>query len=184
MFNFLHKKTKPTPLFFRVSKYINDNYESHSHESSIRFSLKPKEPSEPSKEEVKLFAEENVSLMKNLSSHINENNDSGFVDKLFFFINRSGEDDADIYRRAYIDRRLYSKIISDKTYRTSKDTIISLSASLHLTLCELNELLNTGGYALSHSSVRDLIIEYCFKSNIYDIDKINNILYHFKEKVL
>ena len=184
MFNLFQKKQKINPILIRVSKYVNDNYESHSQESPIRFSLKPKEPSEPSKEEIKLFAEENVNLLKNLSSHINENNDSAFVDKLFFFINRSGENDADIYRRAYVDRRLYSKIISDKTYRTSKDTIISLGAALKLTLCELNELLNTGGYALSHSSIRDLIIEFCFKSNIYDIGEINNILYHFKEKVL
>lgn len=184
MFNLFKKKKNDSPLLYLASKYINENLEKNTRESTIRFSLKEREKSEPSQEEIKQFANENKNLFNSLSMHINENNDTGFLDKLFYYINRSGENDADIYRRAYIDRRLYSKIISDKTYRTSKDTIISLGVALKLTLQELNDLLGSGGYALSHSSIRDLIIEFCFKRSLHDIDKINELLYYFKEKVL
>ena len=56
-----------------------------------------------------------------------------------------------VYKRALMDRRLLSKILSDKNYQPSKDTAIALCFALHLSLNQAVDLLNRAGYALSHS---------------------------------
>ena len=89
-----------------------------------------------------------------------------------------------VYKRALMDRRLLSKILSDKNYQPSKDTAIALCFALHLSLNQAVDLLNRAGYALSHSILRDIIIVYFLKNYIYDLNKINSFLYSMNEKII
>ncbi|MBR3356125.1 MAG: hypothetical protein IKG47_12395 [Oscillospiraceae bacterium] len=107
-----------------------------------------------------------------------------FVDMLLNLVNQKGIKDADVYHAAQVDRRLYSKIISDRSYKPSKDTCAALCFALRLSKNEALELLSKAGYTLSHSYVRDLMLEYFFEEKIYDINKINELLYYLDQKPL
>ena len=115
---------------------------------------------------------------------------ASFVQILSIYIQDSGLEGSQIYKKAQIDRRLYSRILSSlhlpvqNHYIPAKDTIISLAMALQLTLAETNVLFYKAGYAFSDAIRRDLIIEYFFRKQIYDIDMLNNTLYHFGEKTL
>ena len=90
----------------------------------------------------------------------------------------------DVYKNANIDRRLFSKIISNDTYTPSKNTIFALAISLKLNLKETESLLKSAGYAISHSSKSDLIIEYYIlhnQSQNYNIDELNFLLYQHQQ---
>ncbi len=113
-----------------------------------------------------------------------------FVQVLAKLIDESDMTSTQIYKKAQIDRRLYSKILSSlheepsKHYIPSKDTIISLALALELSLGEANALLYKAGYSFSDAIRRDLIIEYFFRNYIYDIDTLNDTLYRLGEKTL
>ena len=107
-----------------------------------------------------------------------------FVDKLLDYISVKHMRDAEVYKAAQIDRRLFSKIASDRTYKPAKDTCIALSFALQLTLSEANDILSRAGYALSHSSKRDIIIEYFFRERIYNLNDINDVLFRLEEKTI
>ncbi|MDR0909056.1 MAG: helix-turn-helix transcriptional regulator [Spirochaetaceae bacterium] len=83
----------------------------------------------------------------------------------------------ELYTRACIDRRLYSKIISKADYRPSKNTVIAFGLALHLGLSDMQNLLAKAGFALSNSSVFDLVILFCLENQIYKIDEVNELLY-------
>ena len=103
---------------------------------------------------------------------------------LFELIDRSGEKDSDIYKKAGIDRKLFSKIRSNPNYHPSKNTIIALALALQLNPDETEDLLSTGGYSLSDSSISDLIITYFLEKNIYDLFTVNAALDHYNQKTL
>ena len=100
-----------------------------------------------------------------------------FQEMLFRKIDELKLKDSSVYRKANIDRRLFSKIRSNKDYIPSKDTAIALGIALELNRVELNELLGKAGYALSRSLMSDVIIEYCIEKGIYDIHEINEFLF-------
>ena len=107
-----------------------------------------------------------------------------FVDALAMHISRRGMRDSEVYKAAGIDRRLFSKIMSDRKYKPSKDTAIALALAVRLTSDEADELLSRSGYVLSHSIKRDVIIEYFFCKGIYRLDDINEVLYALGERTL
>ncbi|MBR4150309.1 MAG: helix-turn-helix domain-containing protein [Firmicutes bacterium] len=109
---------------------------------------------------------------------------SSFQKELLRLIDRSGLTDPQIYRRAGIDRRLFSKIRSDENYRPSKRTVLALSAALELSLDEALDLLQCAGFTLSKSLDADLIFRFCFERHIYKIDDINDYLYYYGEELL
>lgn len=92
--------------------------------------------------------------------------------------------DSEVYKAAGIDRRLFSKIMSDFNYKPSKDTCVAFAMSLKLNVEETNDLLEKAGYILSHSIRRDLIIEYLITSGEYDIETTNDVLVQMGEKPL
>lgn len=107
-----------------------------------------------------------------------------FQTKLFEIIDSKELKDSDVYNEVNIDRRLFSKIRSNKDYHPSKDTIILLGIALKLEEEEIEELLSLASYSLPMNTTYDLIIRFCFKEHIYDVQQINEFLYDHKCKLL
>ena len=120
-----------------------------------------------------------------INQYIDDNKeDETFQTKLFEYIDKKGLKDSEVYNKVYIDRRLFSKIRSNKDYHPSKETIILLGIALELTENEIEDLLKSASYSLPMNTTFDLIIRFCFKERIYDIDQINNFLYDYNCKLL
>ena len=107
-----------------------------------------------------------------------------FSFELFRFIDAKGKDPVDIYKRANIDRKLFSKIRGNDEYIPSKKTAISLAIALELSLDETRIFLGRAGYTLSSGIISDVIIEYFISHGKYDIDEINSILLAYKRSPL
>ena len=100
-----------------------------------------------------------------------------FAETLFRFIDDRGIKDSECYKRANVDRRVFSKIKSNSDYLPKKETIVSFAVGLQLSLEETKELLGSAGIALRHNSKFDVIIEYFITHNNYDMFEINGYLF-------
>jgi hypothetical protein len=119
-----------------------------------------------------------------LEDFIKANRKPTFRKVLFDFIDKKAATDADIYKKAGIDRKHFSKIRSNPNYHPGKNTIIALALALELTKKETNKLLSSGGYSLSDSDTADLIIQFCLEKKIYCLDYVNQTLDYFSLKPL
>lgn len=107
-----------------------------------------------------------------------------FQQVLFQFIDEKGISDATIYKKAWIDRRHFSKIRSNPDYQIGKNTAIALCMALELSLEEADKLLHAAGFTLSDSHTNDLVIQFCLNNHIYDLHDVNQSLEYLNLKPL
>ena len=100
--------------------------------------------------------------------------DAGFSETLLKLIDRTGKKDAEIYKKANIDRKLFSKIRSNPAYKPSKATALAFAVALELDLDETRDFIGRAGYALSHSSKFDIIVEYFILQKNYNVMELGD----------
>lgn len=109
---------------------------------------------------------------------------STFQEELFDRMNQKKLISVDFYKRAHMDRKLFSTINCNRDYAPKRDTAIKCCFALRLEVDETQELLKKAGYALSNSTRRDVLLKHCIESGIYDLDDVNYLLNHFEESTL
>lgn len=127
-------------------------------------------------------------FLKNKDMYIKENDkfirEHSFTTYLTQLLQKKNLDNVTVYKRAGIDRKLFSKIISNHYYKPSKRTILALAIGMQCNREETLEMLDCGGFTLSDKIMTDLIISYCISKNIYDMGEVNKILQAYDQPML
>ena len=110
--------------------------------------------------------------------------DAGFSETLLQLIDRTGKKDSEIYKKANVDRKLFSKIRNNMDYRPSKTTALAFAFALELDVEETKDFISRAGFALSHSSKFDVIVEYFLVNGNYNVFELNEVLFAFDQPLI
>ena len=166
-------------LFADIAAYIDDHYVD-AHTDSRRERMRRMGVVESRM----LTAYEDAPMATSGLDEVLAHLDAGFSETLLKLIDRSGKKDTEVYKKANVDRKLFSKIRNNPDYKPSKPTAVAFAIALELSLPETRDLIARAGYALSASSKFDVIIEYFIRQKKYDIFEINEALFAFDQSLL
>lgn len=188
-------------LILKVKEYISKHRSREAMESRSSLSQKPmiKEPRygtdtmaskmnmvdlAPSKAKKLDSRKKSFKNKDDIAEFINGNKQPSFSETLFSLIDMRGLTDAEVYKKAHIDRRLFSKIRSMENYHPKKTTVIALGLALESCEREMDHLLSSAGYSLNYCDTLDLLIHYCLEEGEYNLIIVNELLDHFSVGLL
>lgn len=158
-----------------LEEYLSKNYV-ESREDMADYTL----DSDVTKSAGATFTKKETFTLDQLMEEVGES----FHDMLFLRIDMSGMTDVEVYKRANIDRKLFSKIRSNPAYHPRKQTVLALAIALKLSIDDTIDLLARAEYALSPGNKGDLIVKYFIERGVYDIMTINFALDEYGQSIL
>lgn len=108
-----------------------------------------------------------------------EQNKKDFPQYLLNFIAERGFSEVDVCKRAHLDRRVFSNLHNKQNYRPRKRTVLLIAFAMQLDSYDMKELLDKGEYSLSSANKEDVIVEFFFENQIYDLLLLNEVLIHY-----